>query len=55
MANNLINIYEHKKLGNIVKNIRTASKNYIEVLKQLINNMQLQCRLNELQESFKKS
>ena len=55
MDNNLIKIYEHKILGNTINEKLTNLKNYIEVLKQQLNNLLLQYRLNELQESFEKT
>ena len=53
MNNNFNNIYDHKILGNTINDKVTAFKNYIEDLKQQMTNMQLQNRLNELEDLFK--
>ena len=55
MDNNLNKLYEHKKLGNTINEKVTNLKNYIEVLKQQLNNLQLRYRIYELQESFEKT
>ena len=50
---NFNKISEHKILGNTINVKVSAIKNYIEILKQQITNMQLRYRINELQETFK--
>ena len=55
MDNNLNKFFEQKVLENIIKDKITAIKNYIDVLKQQVINLQLRYRLNEFQDSIEQS